>query len=442
MHTGAMSIIRNALFAAVLAAAAVVGGAAPAVAQASFVEDAAAALQSDPVYVHPSMEAALSPSDADRLGARINAANVGPVYIAVLPEEAVRETGGDAGLLLQRLAGEVRVVGTYAVVAGRELVAGADDDVFAPGVVPQIADETSQANQGGSVEELLFDFVGRLEEAASGEGSSGGGDSGLPGFGWVPVLLVGGGIAFVISRRRRVQRERAQLEEVKEAVVDDLVALGDDLRTLDLDVEMPGADPRAKEDYVTALSCYEEATAALDRAERPQDLQPVTAKIDDGRFAIASAKARLEGRPLPERRPPCFFDPRHGPSVRDVDWAPPGGAARTVPACESDARRVEAGEDPEGREVTVGGRRMPYWDAPPYWGPWAGGYYGFGGGLFEGMLLGSILSGGFGGFGGFGGDGGDGGDGGGLGDFGGGELGGGDFGGGDLGGGGFGGGEF
>ncbi|TMR25236.1 hypothetical protein ETD96_42720, partial [Actinomadura geliboluensis] len=39
------------------------------------------------------------------------------------------------------------------------------------------------------------------------------------------------------------------------------------------------------------------------------------------------ANAALTGRPL------CFFDPRHGPSVNRVAWAPPGGAPRDVDVC-------------------------------------------------------------------------------------------------------------
>ena len=143
---------------------------------------------------------------------------------------------------------------------------------------------------------------------------------------------------------------------------------------------------------------------------------------------MAKAKARLEGREPPERRPPCFFDPRHGPSSREVEWAPPRGAPRLVPACEADAQRVEQGVEPAAREVLVGGRPTPYWNAPPAYGPWAGGFFGGFGGLFPGLLLGSMLGGTlaphvyvdhgerFDG-----------------GDFGGGDFGGGDFGGGDVG---------
>src|SRR5207244_862017 len=110
-----------------------------------------------------------------------------------------------------------------------------------------------------------------------------------------------------------------------------------------------------------------------------------------------------------------------GPSSRDVEWAPPGGTPRPVPACEADAQQVERGEDPASREVLVGGVRTPYWAAP--------GYMPFYGGFFPGLFLGELLGGGFGGgwYGGY-----DDQPDSGLGDFGGG--GGGDFGGGDFGG--------
>ena len=411
--------------------------AAPAAAQTTtttYVEDAAEGLQQDAVYVHP--EAEFDEADADELRERISEADAGPIYVAILPEEASLEAGGDEGQLLRLIWNEVRRPGTYALVAGDELRAGATEDTpFSPGTVPELANEAVQENSGEGTAAVLFDFVDRLSQEASGGGEEGG-----SGFGFLPLLLIGGAVgAFMLSRRRgRAREQRHELEEVREAAMDDLVALGEDLRALDLDVEMPGVDARAKQDYVRALECYERATAQLDRARTPEDLEPVTHALEEGRFAMASAKARLEGKEPPEHRAPCFFDPRHGPSVRDVEWAPPGGAPRLVPACEADAERVESGEDPLVREVTVGGTRRPYYDAPAYYGPWAGGYFG-GFGLFEGLLLGSMLGGGWGGFGWGGGMGGDQGS---EGGFGGGDFGGGDFGGGDFGGGDFGGGDF
>jgi hypothetical protein len=266
----------------------------------------------------------------------------------------------------------------------------------------------------------------------------------------LPVVLVAA-LALPLAGRRSRARSIASPEweplepaprpadfaEVRRAAQDDLLALADDIRALDLDVEMPGVDPAAKDDYARALDFYERADRAFDRARVPEDLEAVSSAVEEGRFAIASAKARLEGRPPPERRPPCFFDPRHGPSVRDVEWAPPGGTPRAVPACAADAIRVEEGEEPRAREVLVRGRPTPYWDAPAYYGPWAGGFFGgVGASLLPALFFGSLLGGGLG-FGGsvpFGGDegfdvGGDDFGGGDFGDFGGGDFGGGDFGG-------------
>jgi hypothetical protein len=221
-----------------------------------------------------------------------------------------------------------------------------------------------------------------------------------PGF----ALLIGGlvlvaALAAGAGGRRRADRRQEEVgraptqpfAEVRSAAQDDLLALADDVRTLDLEIELPAASAEAKRHYERALDQYELARQAFDAARRPEDFEPVSHAVEQGRFEIASAKALLEGREPPERRPPCFFDPRHGPSVRDVEWAPPGGARRPVPACAADAIRIEEGEHPAAREVLVGGRSVPYWDAPAYYRPWAGGYFGGVGGLLPALVFGSLL---------------------------------------------------
>jgi len=195
----------------------------------------------------------------------------------------------------------------------------------------------------------------------------------------------------------KTRRER-EWEEVRTSAQDDLVALGDDIRSLDVDIQMPGVSDEAKQRYEQALEAYQRASQIFDRAKRPEDLAPVSETLEEGRFAMAYAKAVLEGHPPPERRPPCFFDPRHGPSVEEVQWAPPGGSLRPVPACAADALRIKEGFQPHGRQVTVDGRPTDYWNAPRHYGPWAGGYFnGFGGGgLLQTLLVGSALGAGLG----------------------------------------------
>jgi uncharacterized membrane protein YgcG len=158
-----------------------------------------------------------------------------------------------------------------------------------------------------------------------------------------------------------------------------------------------------------------------------RDLKPAAEALDAGRYAMTWAREVLAGRTPPQRRAPCFFDPRHGPSARDVEWAPAGGTPRAVPACEADARRVERGEQPQAREIFRDGRRVPYWEAGAAYAPFYGAF-------FPGLLIGSMTAGGWDspaptGSGSFGWGGGADFGGGGGGDFGG---GGGDFGGGSF----------
>jgi hypothetical protein len=397
-------------------------------------DQAADGLKLDPVYVDPDAERAISDDQAEELRQEIANSDAGPIFIAVLEAKAAREAGGDEVAALREIARAVGQQGTYAAVIGSSFRAGATD-----GVMPQageLANEAFAAHHDDGVAAVLEDFVARVDRAGGNGASSsdGGGGGGFP----VGLLLLLGIPAALLGwtmlrRRRREREQRArELEQVRTLARDDVVALGDDIRALDLDVEMPGVDEEAREHYGLAVERYQQASEALDRAARPQDVERVTSLLEEGRWAMTAAKARLAGEPVPERRLPCFFDPRHGPSVRDIEWAPAGGEPRPVPVCAADAARIEDGRDPEARQVEVDGQRVPYWQAGPALAPWAGGF--FGSGLLPGLFVGSLLGGAW--FGGpddayAGGD---------PGDFGGGDFGGGDFGGGDFGGGDFGGG--
>ncbi|MDP9346572.1 MAG: hypothetical protein M3P44_12810 [Actinomycetota bacterium] len=404
----------------------------PAAASAAQLDATVAALRSSPVYVAPGAKPTLTAAEQQQVRAAIDRAGT-PVYVAVLPAGALDETGGDADEFVRRLGKAESEPGTYAVVAGGKFRAASTR--LKRGRAGDLATEAFDARSKDGLAPTLVHFVDLVGKAVRSSGSGGGSSRGSGGGGLaILALLAGGGGLFALTRARRRRREQAaQVEELRRIANDDIVALGDDVRAIDLDIEMPGADPKAREDLGVALDRYDRAELALKGARTPQDFAPVSTALEEGRWAMESAKARLAGRTPPERRPPCFFDPRHGPSTRDVEWSPDGYPAREVPACEADAVRIESGEEPMTREVELGGRRMPYYAGPGWMGPYSGGYYGgfggFGAGLFGGMILGDLMGDGFGGgYADYGGDGG--------GDFGGGGFGGGDWGGGDFGGGG------
>ena len=217
----------------------------------------------------------------------------------------------------------------------------------------------------------------------------------------VIVALVG---LVVVARRagkqREIERQRAELEPVRRLTAEDITALGEELQALDLDLAGRELDPGQNADYQRALDAYESAKTAADAMSKPDDVRHVTEILEDGRYAIACVRARVAGDPLPLRRPPCFFDPRHGLSVADVPWTPPGGATRDVPACALDAERVRAGAEPDARMVMQGAQRVPYYQGGPAYQPYARGYFGAFGPMdwmFAGLMFGA-----FGGFEGIG----------------------------------------
>ncbi|TDO66790.1 hypothetical protein EV651_104357 [Kribbella sp. VKM Ac-2571] len=241
-------------------------------------------------------------------------------------------------------------------------------------------------------------------------------------------------LAYRSYRRTQLQTKQqheitaAELESVKRTADEDITRFGEELQ--DLDLEMVGKDlgDGARQDYQRALDSYESAKQAVGQVTAADQIKHVIEILEDGRYAAACVRARVAGEPLPQRRPSCFFNPQHGPSVVDVMWAPPGGAQREVPACAADAERVRAGAEPDVRKVMVGPQRVPYWEAGPAYSPYAQGMFGALGGVMTGMFLGTMLGGMFAG--------------GGYGDYAAGYDGGGDFGGGDGGGGDGGGGDF
>lgn len=430
------------LVAPVVAALAVLMTGAPGAQAATDVSEIGAALRESPVYVDPAASDLLSKADAEALADKIEDANE-PVFVAVLPAGYPTEN------LFQNIRTETGVTGLYGVRLGDRFDARADSRVLSRQGVNNLV---TAAQGAGDTKAQLNDFVDDALRSVRGSAPSSWDSRG----GSAPtgalitagaVVVIGGAGVYVVSRRNRRRREEEQreaLERLRVVVDEDITAFGEELDRLDFHPAEPDADDAMRTDYERALDAYERAKTYMADAGKPEDVRGVTQALEDGRFSLARLAARREGRELPERRPPCFFDPRHGPSVADVTWTPPGGATRQVPVCAADRTRLSDGRDPMIREVDTEYGRRPYWDAGPAYGPWAGGYFGGGilPGLLVGTMLGSVMAGpAYGaGYGGGYGDGGgfEGGDVSGgdfdSGDFGGGFGGGGDFGGGGGGG--------
>lgn len=196
----------------------------------------------------------------------------------------------------------------------------------------------------------------------------------------ITAFVAAGGGGFLAHRwRERVAvrgQARAELEGVRELADEDVTILGEQLQRLDREVAGRELDEPTRVDYQVALDSYESAQRAVSHISAADDISKITDTLSSGRYALACVQARVAGQPLPTFRVPCFFNPQHGPSVADVIWtAPRGQGTRTVPACAQDAARLANREAPEVRTVTIGFRKVPYWEAGAAFMPYSEGYF-------------------------------------------------------------------
>jgi len=184
---------------------------------------------------------------------------------------------------------------------------------------------------------------------------------------WIVSLIASGGRAGGLAyfRARRVARagRALEVERVRQLAEDDVTHFGEQLTRFGTTLDGATLDDATHHDYQSALDAYEKAKTAAPRIAAPEGISAIVDTLTDGRYALACVQARLAGQPVPERRVPCFFDPRHGPSTGDFLWTPPGRGTRKVPACAQDAARIAAGAEPEVYYIKYGELNVPYWEA-------------------------------------------------------------------------------
>jgi hypothetical protein len=363
-----------------------------------YVDQAAAALRRDPVYVDKAARRAMPPASASAVRRRIRQAST-PVYVAVLPAAALREAGNDPNRLAGAIAAALGRRGTVAVAAGNRT--GAGGNALDPGVAAKAMRTASSAHRG-RLQATMVEFVSLLEARSSAGGAATTRVWDRPlvrpvAFVLAGLILLGlVDVIFLNVLRRRRRGRGAGFADVQALSREDIVALGEDLRNLDVGLEAESDKPLAVRDYGRAYESFQQGVEAFERAATPEELAPVSTALEAGRFFMTVARARFEGHELPRRRPPCFFDTRHGPSVDDVGWIPKSGPPRPVPACEACMRAIASGIDPVARQVVADGRRIPFYQAPPHFESWFAGYFGdAAASLVDGFPLGRALDDGY-----------------------------------------------
>lgn len=354
-------------------------------------------LRAESVYNDPLAELSLTDGQVDALRGQITATGL-PIYIAILPEEDVRAYGS-ADALLEGVQESVGREGVYAIVAGNSFRAGSTS-----GSVRQIADSAFAENSANGVYAVLRAFVDGVDDQFNNSAATGAAptDSGSSSSDQAPagsginiliplaVIVVLGGVGFYFLRRRGKKQQAERLDAVRAVLNEDVTGLGERLGSFDL--TDPRLDDAGRADLQKALDSYSAASDATATASSDADITTATGELEEGRYALACVEARMEGRPKPAHRAPCFVDPRHGPSVADVDWAPQGGEAHPVPVCAGCEATIASGGRPEAREVDAGGQRVPYWQGGAAYAPYARGYYRNWSDMMPALFVGTLLA--------------------------------------------------
>jgi hypothetical protein len=263
------------------------------------------------VYVHPGAADRLTVPERGRVRLAIAGSALGRVKVAVVPESVAARSGGVRGFA-NDVDGALRARGTLVVVAGpsyhlvtsypnperavsalRAAVNADDDDRLVDELVPAIRRigriDPGPAGDLGRQQPpdvpSADDFLDDLADAFK-----------------LGVLIVAAAIAlpFVLGAillAARVRRRRAREREIHEAgersADDELVALGDEIRELDLDTSMPNASRAALTEYEQAIAHYDQANELLLGDPSEYKVDQARAAIAAGRRHLASARARL-----------------------------------------------------------------------------------------------------------------------------------------------------
>ena len=283
-------------------------------------ETAARSLESDPVYVHPRAADRLTEQERGRVRLAIVREAIGRIKIAVLPGSAAARAGGVGGLASQ-IDRQTVVRGTLIVVAGpgihaitsypqseaavgaiRSAVAQHEDDRLATqllAAIPRLGrvDPGPDADVNRDRPRDTPDPPGSTDVADADDFLDDIGDAFRIGLLIVAAAIALPFILFAVFMALRVRRNRAREHEVREAgeksADRQLVELGDEIRSLDLDTSMPGASRAALVEYEQAIARYDQANELLEGDPTDYRVQQAQATIAAGRRHIEAARQRL-----------------------------------------------------------------------------------------------------------------------------------------------------
>ncbi len=275
-------------------------------------ETVARALEGDPVYVHPEAADRMSVAERGRVRLEIVESAIGRIKVAVVPAAVA---SGGAGAFANEVDRTLHIRGTLIMIAGRDYWAVTSyPESHATAAALQTA---VNARPNDSLADELVAAIPRIARIDPGPEADPGppgqpvstpipdGDDFLDDIGdafKLGVLIVAGAIALpfllgAVLLGARARRRRAREREVREAgersADDELVELGEGIRSLDLDTSMPDASRAALAEYEQAIASYDQANELLSGDPTEYRVDQARAAIAAGKRHIAAARARL-----------------------------------------------------------------------------------------------------------------------------------------------------
>lgn len=284
----------------------------------STVREVAAGLRMDPLYVDDSQSRLLSVSERGRVRLRIVRQDIGRIQIAVVSPRSAERAGG-----LGELANAVDQAmpgrrGSLVVTTGSAWHVVTSHGVVGPTAAALRTAVVANRDRGLAAQLLAaVDGIAEVDPGAGADANApalptaaGGGQSNDVGDDIgdsfrLGVLIVAAAIALPIilgvlvflaglRRRREADQDREQLQ--RGDARDELIALGEEIQALDLDVEMPNASPHGRDEYERALALYDRANQLLQR-EDPSEVELYEARrsLEEGRARLDAARQALTG---------------------------------------------------------------------------------------------------------------------------------------------------
>jgi len=281
----------------------------------STVRDVASALRTDPVYVAHSERRLLTVPQRGRVRLRIARLDTGRIQIVVISGENARRAGGLSALAnaIDQALPERR--GVLIVTTGSAFHLITSHRVVEPTTAALRA--AVESNRPGGLDAQLLAAVAGIAKVDPGAaadvnapspdtpspGSTPDPDSSVDKIGdsfrlgilivaaaiALPFLL--GAIALFLAWRRRHEAAEDSEQLQRGSARDELIVLGEEIQALDLDVEMPNASLRGRDEYERALKLYDRANQLLAKKDPSEvELYEARRSLEEGRARLTAAR--------------------------------------------------------------------------------------------------------------------------------------------------------